>query len=297
MIKALTFGVMKVQTITLNNGVRVPLVGFGVYQIEQKDCERCVREALEVGYRLIDTAQAYYNEAQVGDAIKASGIDRQKLFLTTKVWISNAGEDKATKSIEESLRKLKTDYIDLVLIHQPFGDYYGTYRALQKMLQSGKIRAIGLSNFYDARFVDLAENMDIKPAVLQLETHVYCQQQKMCELIEPYGTELMAWAPLVEGKNNFFNDPTLIQIAASHGKSVAQVALKYLTDENIIVIPKSTHRQRMQENITISDFSLTQEERSQIRALSGPKPLMADFNDPELAKFLLNYEKMFAPKS
>lgn len=297
MIKALTFGVMKVQTITLNNGVRVPLVGFGVYQIEQKDCERCVREALEVGYRLIDTAQAYYNEAQVGDAIKASGIDRQKLFLTTKVWISNAGEDKATKSIEESLRKLKTDYIDLVLIHQPFGDYYGTYRALQKMLQSGKIRAIGLSNFYDARFVDLAENMDIKPAVLQLETHVYCQQQKMRELIEPYGTELMAWAPLVEGKNNFFNDPTLKQIAASHGKSVAQVALKYLTDEKIIVIPKSTHRQRMQENITISDFSLTQEERSQIRALSGPKPLMADFNDPELAKFLLNYEKMFAPKS
>lgn len=297
MIKALTFGVMKVQTITLNNGVRVPLVGFGVYQIEQKDCERCVREALEVGYRLIDTAQAYYNEAQVGDAIKASGIDRQKLFLTTKVWISNAGEDKATKSIEESLRKLKTDYIDLVLIHLPFGDYYGTYRALQKMLQSGKIRAIGLSNFYDARFVDLAENMDIKPAVLQLETHVYCQQQKMRELIEPYGTELMAWAPLVEGKNNFFNDPTLIQIAASHGKSVAQVALKYLTDENIIVIPKSTHRQRMQENITIGDFSLTQEERSQIRALSGPKPLMADFNDPELARFLLNYEKMFAPKS
>lgn len=297
MIKALTFGVMKVQTITLNNGVRVPLVGFGVYQIEQKDCERCVREALEVGYRLIDTAQAYYNETQVGDAIKASGIDRQKLFLTTKVWISNAGEDKATKSIEESLRKLKTDYIDLVLIHQPFGDYYGTYRALQKMLQSGKIRAIGLSNFYDARFVDLAENMDIKPAVLQLETHVYCQQQKMRELIEPYGTDLMAWAPLVEGKNNFFNDPTLIQIAASHGKSVAQVALKYLTDENIIVIPKSTHRQRMQENITIGDFSLTQEERSQIRALSGPKPLMADFNDPELAKFLLNYEKMFAPKS
>ena len=297
MIKALTFGVMKVQTITLNNGVRVPLVGLGVYQIEQKDCERCVREALEVGYRLIDTAQAYYNEAQVGDAIKASGIDRQKLFLTTKVWISNAGEDKATKSIEESLRKLKTDYIDLVLIHQPFGDYYGTYRALQKMLQSGKIRAIGLSNFYDARFVDLAENMDIKPAVLQLETHVYCQQQKMRELIEPYGTELMAWAPLVEGKNNFFNDPALIQIAASHGKSVAQVALKYLTDENIIVIPKSTHRQRMQENITIGDFSLTQEERSQIRALSGPKPLMADFNDPELAKFLLNYEKMFAPKS
>lgn len=283
--------------ITLNNGVQMPVVGFGVYQIDPKDCERCVREALEVGYRSIDTAQAYYNEAQVGNAIRASGIERQEIFLTTKVWISNAGEERAAKSIDASLKNLKTDYLDLVLIHQPFGDYYGTYRALQRALEVGKIRAIGLSNFYDARFVDLAENMDIKPAVLQLETHVYCQQQKMRELIEPYGTELMAWAPLVEGKNNFFNDPTLIQIAASHGKSVAQVALKYLTDENIIVIPKSTHRQRMQENITIGDFSLTQEERSQIRALSGPKPLMADFNDPELAKFLLNYEKMFAPKS
>lgn len=283
--------------ITLNNGVQMPVVGFGVYQIDPKDCERCVREALEVGYRSIDTAQAYYNEAQVGNAIRASGIERQEIFLTTKVWISNAGEERAAKSIDASLKNLKTDYLDLVLIHQPFGDYYGTYRALQRALEVGKIRAIGLSNFYDARFVDLAENMDIKPAVLQLETHVYCQQQKMRELIEPYGTELMAWAPLVEGKNNFFNDPALIQIAASHGKSVAQVALKYLTDENIIVIPKSTHRQRMQENITIGDFSLTQEERSQIRALSGPKPLMADFNDPELAKFLLNYEKMFAPKS
>lgn len=283
--------------ITLNNGVQMPVVGFGVYQIDPKDCERCVREALEVGYRSIDTAQAYYNEAQVGNAIRASGIERQEIFLTTKVWISNAGEERAAKSIDASLKNLKTDYLDLVLIHQPFGDYYGTYRALQRALEVGKIRAIGLSNFYDARFVDLAENMDIKPAVLQLETHVYCQQQKMRELIELYGTELMAWAPLVEGKNNFFNDPALIQIAASHGKSVAQVALKYLTDENIIVIPKSTHRQRMQENITIGDFSLTQEERSQIRALSGPKPLMADFNDPELAKFLLNYEKMFAPKS
>lgn len=283
--------------ITLNNGVQMPVVGFGVYQIDPKDCERCVREVLEVGYRSIDTAQAYYNEAQVGNAIRASGIERQEIFLTTKVWISNAGEERAAKSIDASLKNLKTDYLDLVLIHQPFGDYYGTYRALQRALEVGKIRAIGLSNFYDARFVDLAENMDIKPAVLQLETHVYCQQQKMRELIEPYGTELMAWAPLVEGKNNFFNDPALIQIAASHGKSVAQVALKYLTDENIIVIPKSMHRQRMQENITIGDFSLTQEERSQIRALSGPKPLMADFNDPELAKFLLNYEKMFAPKS
>lgn len=290
-------GVQKMQTITLNNGVKMPLVGFGVYQIEQKDCERCVREALEVGYRSIDTAQAYYNEAQVGEAIKASGIDRSELFLTTKVWISNAGEEKAAKSIDESLKKLKTDYIDLVLIHQPFGDYYGTYRALEKALETGKVRAIGLSNFYDARFVDLAENMNMKPAVLQLETHVYCQQRKMQELIKPYGTALMAWAPLVEGKNNFFADPVLSKIAAVHSKSIAQVALKYLTDENIIVIPKSTHRERMAENIAIDDFSLSDLERSEIRALDGAKPLMADFNDSELAKFLLNYDKMFAPKA
>lgn len=283
--------------ITLNNGVQMPVVGLGVYQIDPKDCERCVREALEVGYRSIDTAQAYYNEAQVGNAIRASGIERQKIFLTTKVWISNAGEERAAKSIDASLKNLKTDYLDLVLIHQPFGDYYGTYRALQRALEVGKIRAIGLSNFYDSRFVDVAENMDIKPTVLQLETHVYCQQKKMRELIKSYGTALMAWAPLVEGKNNFFADPVLSRIAHSHGKSIAQVALKYLTDENIIVIPKSTHQKRMIENIAISDFSLSNEQRVQIQALDGAKPLLADFNDPELAKFLLNYEKKFKAKA
>lgn len=283
--------------ITLNNGVQMPVVGFGVYQIDPKDCERCVREALEVGYRSIDTAQAYYNEAQVGNAIRASGIERQEIFLTTKVWISNAGEERAAKSIDASLKNLKTDYLDLVLIHQPFGDYYGTYRALQRALEVGKIRAIGLSNFYDSRFVDVAENMDIKPAVLQLETHVYCQQKKMRELIKSYGTAIMAWAPLVEGKNNFFADPVLSRIAHSHGKSIAQVALKYLTDENIIVIPKSTHQKRMIENIAISDFSLSNEQRVQIQALDGAKPLLADFNDPELAKFLLNYEKKFKAKA
>ena len=283
--------------ITLNNGVQMPVVGFGVYQIDPKDCQRCVREALEVGYRSIDTAQAYYNEAQVENAIRASGIERQEIFLTTKVWISNAGEERAAKSIDASLKNLKTDYLDLVLIHQPFGDYYGTYRALQRALEVGKIRAIGLSNFYDSRFVDVAENMDIKPAVLQLETHVYCQQKKMRELIKSYGTALMAWAPLVEGKNNFFADPVLSRVAHSHGKSIAQVALKYLTDENIIVIPKSTHQKRMIENIAISDFSLSNEQRVQIQALDGAKPLLADFNDPELAKFLLNYEKKFKAKA
>lgn len=190
------------QYITLNNGVKMPLVGFGVYQIKANECEKAVKEAINVGYRLIDTAQAYYNEEGVGSAVVNSGVPRDKLFITTKVWISNAGDDKALKSIDESLRKLKTDYIDLLLIHQPFGDYYGTYRAMLKAYKQGKVRAIGLSNFYDARFIDLCENMEIKPAVVQLETRVFTQQKEMTDLMAQYKTKLMAWSPLAEGKNN-----------------------------------------------------------------------------------------------
>lgn len=181
------------KTITLNNGVEMPLQGFGVFQIAPQDCEKAVRNALDVGYRMIDTAQAYYNEEGVGRAWRASGMAREELFLVTKVWISNAGDERAVKSIDESLRKLQTDYIDLLLIHQPFGDYYGTYRAMQKALAAGKVRAIGLSNFYDARFVDLAENMDVKPAVVQLEANVFTQQKSMRKLMASYGTRLMAW--------------------------------------------------------------------------------------------------------
>ncbi|HIU72752.1 MAG TPA: aldo/keto reductase [Candidatus Aphodousia faecipullorum] len=284
------------KTTLLNNGVEMPLLGYGVYQIGMQDCERCVREALDVGYRSIDTAQAYYNEEAVGRAIQASSINREELFITTKVWISNAGEENAAKSIDESLRKLQTDYIDLLLIHQPYGDYYGTYRAMQKAYASGKVRAIGLSNFYNDRFVDLVENVEIKPAVLQIETHVFFQQQQMRALAQTYGTKIMAWAPLAEGKNRFFENDILAKIGQHHGKSIAQVALNFLTAQDIIVIPKSVHHERMAENFSIEDFSLSEEEMRQIRTLDTAHPLLADFTNPEFVKFLLNYSKNSTPQ-
>lgn len=281
------------KTITLNNGVEMPAVGYGVWQIAPEACERYVSEALAAGYRSIDTAQAYYNEEGVGNALRKSGIPREKLFVTTKVWISNAGDEKAARSIDESLRRLQTDYIDLLLVHQPFGDYYGTYRAMEKACKAGKVRAIGLSNFYDARFVDLAENMEVKPAVVQLETHVFCQQAKMRELVKPYGTRIMAWSPLARGMNGLFGNGTLQTVADRHGKDIAQICLKFLTDEGIAVIPQSTRKERMASNLAIGDFELTDEERGMIRSMDGGKPLAADFNDPALAKFLLDYDRQF----
>lgn len=286
---------MTMKTITLNNGVEMPAVGYGVWQIAPEACERYVSEALAAGYRSIDTAQAYYNEEGVGNALRKSGIPREKLFVTTKVWISNAGDEKAARSIDESLRRLQTDYIDLLLIHQPFGDYYGTYRAMEKACKAGKVRAIGLSNFYDARFVDLAENMEVKPAVVQLETHVFCQQAKMRELVKPYGTRIMAWSPLARGMNGLFGNGTLQTVADRHGKDIAQICLKFLTDEGIAVIPQSTRKERMASNLAIGDFELTDEERGMIRSMDGGKPLAADFNDPALAKFLLDYDRQSNP--
>ena len=286
---------MTMKTITLNNGVEMPAVGYGVWQIAPEACERYVSEALAAGYRSIDTAQAYYNEEGVGNALRKSGIPREKLFVTTKVWISNAGDEKAARSIDESLRRLQTDYIDLLLVHQPFGDYYGTYRAMEKACKAGKVRAIGLSNFYDARFVDLAENMEVKPAVVQLETHVFCQQAKMRELVKPYGTRIMAWSPLARGMNGLFGNGTLQAIADRHGKDIAQICLKFLTDEGIAVIPQSTRKERMASNLAIGDFELTDEERGMIRSMDGGKPLAADFNDPALAKFLLDYDRQVNP--
>ncbi len=283
------------KTITLNNGVEMPTVGYGVWQISPETCERYVSEALRAGYRSIDTAQAYYNEQGVGDAIRKSGIPRERLFLTTKVWITNAGDERAARSIDESLRKLQTDYIDLLLIHQPFGDYYGIYRAMEKAYKAGKARAIGVSNFYDARFVDLAENMEVKPAVVQLETHVFSQQLKMRELVKPYGTCVMAWSPLARGMNGLFSNETLKSVADRHGKDIAQICLKFLTDEGVIVIPQSTRKERMVSNLALDDFELTDEERDAIRQLDGGKPLAADFNDPVLAKNLLDYDRRFNP--
>ena len=282
------------KTIKLNNGIDMPMLGYGVFLVSPEECERCVLDAISVGYRLIDTAQAYYNEEGVGAAIARCGMPRNELFITTKVWISNAGEEKAARSIDESLRKLRTDYIDLLLVHQPFGDYYGTYRAMEQAYRDGKVRAIGLSNFYNARFVDLAEHMEVKPAVLQLETHVFSQQRRMRELAKEYGTQLMAWGPLAQGTDGIFTNKTLKAIGDRYGKTNAQVALKFLLSEDIVAIPKSTHKERMASNLAIDDFELTADDLETIRKMDTGK-LKADFNDPAMAKYLIAYDKNFNP--
>lgn len=277
--------------VKLNNGIEMPILGYGVYQVTPEECERCVSDAISVGYRLIDTAQAYGNEEGVGNAIRKSNIPRKDLFITTKVWISNAGYEKAKASIEESLQKLQTDYIDLLLIHQPFNDYYGTYRAMEEANKTGKVRAIGVSNFYPDRFVDLAEFCEIKPAVNQMETHVFNQQRKLQEVMQEYGTELMAWGPFAEGRNDFFTNGTLAAIGVKYGKSVAQVALRFLIQRGIVVIPKSTHKERMIENFNVFDFCLTEREMTVIAALDNEKSLFFSHYDPEMVKWLINYVK------
>ena len=280
------------QTVKLNNGVEMPILGFGVYQVpDHNECEKAVSEALEVGYRLIDTAQAYFNEEAVGNAIKKSGIDRKDIFLVTKIWISNAGEEKAYKSIDESLKKLQTDYVDLLLIHQPIGDYYGTYRAMEKAYKEGKTRAIGISNFYPDRFVDLSNFVEIQPAINQVETHVFQQQKFSREIMKKYNTQIMSWGPFAEGRNNYFQNETLKEIGAKYGKSVAQVALRFLTQEGIIVIPKSTHKERMEENFNIFDFEISLDELDKIKALDTGKSLFFSHYDPETVEFLAGLGK------
>ena len=283
------------QSVTLNTGVEMPQLGYGVYLVAPETCERCVLDAIGAGYRSIDTAQAYYNEAGVGAAIAKCGIPRSELFITTKVWISNAGEERAAASIEESLRKLHTDYIDLLLIHQPFADYYGTYRAMEKAVRAGKVRAIGVSNFYPDRFVDLAENVEIKPAVNQLKTNVFSQQWDSEREMEQYGTKIMAWAPIAQADADLFENPTLQAIAESHGRTVAQVALRYLIQRGIIAIPKTTHIDRMKENLDIFDFELSAAEMDSIRPLDRPREFQGSHRDPELVRFLLDYDKKFNP--
>lgn len=278
------------QTVKLNNGVEMPVLGYGVYQIPPEECERCVLDALSVGYRSIDTAQAYHNEEGVGNAINKCGILREELFITTKIWISNGGYEKAKASIEESLRKLQTDYIDLLLIHQPFNDYYGTYRAMEEAYKSGKVRAIGVSNFYPDRFIDLAEFNEIKPAINQIETHVFNQQVKPQEIMKSYGTQLMSWGPFAEGKNNFFTNETLITIAKKYSKSVAQVALRFLIQRNVVVIPKSTHKERMIENFDVFDFTLSDKDMKAITALDKGESLFFSHDDPEIVKWLISHK-------
>ncbi len=279
------------ETVKLNNGIEMPILGYGVYQVTPEECERCVLDALSVGYRSVDTAQAYFNEEGVGNAISKSGIPRNELFITTKVWISNAGYEKAKASIAESLRKLQSDYVDLLLIHQPFGDYYGTYRAMEEAYKAGKARAIGVSNFYPDRLVDLAECCEIKPAVNQVETHVFNQQIEPQRIMEEYGTRVMSWGPFAEGKNNFFTNELLKTIGEKYGKSVAQVALRYLIQRDVIVIPKSTHKERMIENMDVFDFSLSEEDMQAIVTLDQKKSLFLSHNDPEMVKWLINLVK------
>lgn len=275
------------ETIKLSNGVEMPVLGYGVFQVSPEECERCVSDAIEVGYRLIDTAQAYFNEDGVGNAIAKSGVPRNELFITTKVWISNAGEDKAARSIDDSLTKLRTDYIDLLLIHQPFGDYYGTYRAMENALEQGKVRAIGVSNFQAGRFVDLALKANVKPMVNQLETNVFAQQNDILPWLAEFGTMQMAWAPLGQGRNNLFADPTLIEIGAQYGKSPAQVALRWLTQRGIVAIPKSTHKERMAQNLDIFDFSLTPVDIQRIAEMNQADEGNVNFNDPNFIKYLI----------
>ncbi len=276
-------------TVTLNNGVIMPQIGYGVYQISPAECERCVSDALSVGYRMIDTAQAYHNEEGVGAAISKSGIPREELFIVSKVWISNYGYEKAKKSIDESLRKLGTENIDLMLLHQPFCDRYGAYRAMEEAYKEGKLRAIGVSNFYPDHFIDLASNVEIVPAVNQVETHVFDQLIAAQKYMQELGTHIMAWAPLAEGRNGFFTNPVLETIGKKYGKSVAQVALRCLLQRGVIIIPKSTHIERMQQNIDIFDFELSAEDMAEIAALDTATSLFFDHHDPEVVKMFMGW--------
>ncbi len=276
------------KTITLSNGIQMPLLGYGVFQVPPQEAERCVADALSVGYRLIDTAQAYANEEGVGAAIAKSGIPREEIFLVTKVWISNAGEEKAAASIDESLRKLQTDYIDLLLIHQAYGDVFGTWRAMEKAYKAGKVRAIGVSNFQAGRFFDFAHYVDIKPMVNQLQCNVLCQQTGIEPILADTDTKLMAWGPLGgQGAEGVVKNPMLAEIGAKYGKSAAQVALRWLTQCGIIAIPKSSHKERMEQNFNIFDFSLTSNEMQQIATLNQQDAGFINFQDPQFVKYLL----------
>lgn len=277
------------QTVKLNNGIEMPILGYGVFLVDPKECERCVTDAINTGYRMIDTAQAYYNEEGVGEAIKKSGIKREEFFLVTKVWITNSGEEKAYKSIDESLKKLKTDYVDLILIHQPFGDYYGTYRAIQRAYMEGKARAIGVSNFFPDRYVDLCNFVEIKPMINQMETHVFQQQKVLREYMQKFGTRLMSWSPMARGENNFFNNEILKSIGAKYGKTAAQTALRFLTQEGVIVIPKSTHKERMAENFNIFDFELSKEDMEILKNHDKGESLFVNHYDPKFAEYIINY--------
>lgn len=275
------------EQITLYNGVKMPIVGYGVYQVSKEECERCVLDALAVGYRSIDTAQSYFNEEQVGNAIVKSGIPREDIFLTTKVWIEHYGYEEAKKSVLESMRKLRTDYLDLVLLHQPFSDYYGAYRALEELYDEGKLRAIGVSNFYPDRLVDIASFSRVKPMVNQVETHPFHQQAEAKKWMDKYGIQAEAWAPFGEGRGGLFENPVLVQIAEKYGKTTAQIILRWHIQRGVVVIPKSTHKMRMVENLNVFDFELEQADMNRISALDKKQSAFFSHSDPAMVEWFV----------
>lgn len=274
--------------VTLSNGVKMPILGYGVYQVTQEDCERCVSDALRVGYRALDTAQSYFNEEQVGSAVVKSGIPRKELFLTTKIWVGHYGYEQAKASVLESMRKLQTDYLDLVLLHQPFSDYYGAYRALEDLYDAGKLRAIGISNFYPDRMVDIASFARIRPMVDQVETHPLNQQIEAKTWMDKYGVQIEAWAPFGEGRSNMFSLPVLAGIGAKYGKTVAQVILRWHIQRGIVVIPKSTHIERMRENFDVFDFTLSPEDMQAITSLDKKQSAFFSHQDPAMVEWFVS---------
>ena len=273
--------------VTLSNGVKMPWLGYGVYQVTKDECERCVSDVLKVGYRHIDTAQSYFNEEEVGNAIKKSGIPREELFITTKVWIEHYGYEECRKSVIESMRKLQLDYIDLVLLHQPFADYYGAWRALEELYAEGKLRAIGVSNFNPDRLVDICSFSRIKPMVNQVETHPHNQQKAAHEWMNKYGVVHEAWAPFGEGRGGLFTDPVLEKIAAKYGKTTAQVMLRWHIQRGIAVIPKSTHIERMKENFDVCGFTLSDEDMQAIAALDKEQSSFFSHTDPNMVEWFV----------
>lgn len=276
------------KTVKLNNGIEMPVLGFGVYQVEPKEAEQVVADALQTGYRSIDTAAAYENEESVGRAVKNSGIPREELFITTKLWIQDAGYENAKKAFEKSLKKLQLDYLDLYLIHQPFGDYYGSWRAMEELYKSGRIRAIGVSNFYPDRIMDLIIHNKITPAVNQVETHPFNQQIENQKFLKENGIQIESWGPFAEGKNDIFNNLILKSIADKYNKSIAQVILRWMIQREIVVIPKSIRKDRMAENFDVFNFELSKEDMALIKTLDTGKSLFLDHRDPETVKWLGN---------
>ena len=271
--------------VTLSNGVKMPILGYGVYQISKEECERCVLDALEVGYRHIDTAQSYFNEEQVGNAIKKSKVPREEIFLTSKVWIEHYGYEECKKSVLESLRKLQTDYIDLMLLHQPFGDIYGAWRALVELYNEGKLRAIGVSNFYPDRLVEFANFNKVKPMVNQIETNPICQQVEARKWLDKYGVVHESWAPFGEGRNGLFENEFLKEIGKKYGKSTAQVMLRWNIQRGVVVIPKSTHKERMIENFDVFDFKLSDDDMNKIKSPDQQNSLFFSHYDPKIVEW------------